>query len=313
MPAPKSVDPTASLAALLGARIRRLRRAKGWSQTELAAKGATSQGRLAQMELGRETPSQTVCQLLDQALDADGELLALWAHIERTPYPDWSRAFMRFEQRATRMRKYMAATVPGLLQTESYVRALLTAARPSVGGALESLVRARLERRLLLTGESPPYFWAILDESVLRRPIGAPEVMREQLTYLLHMQETERVSLQVLPFSAGVHPALGGSVTVLSFDRRPDVAYLESSHSGELIDDPEAAAGYGLAFDQLHAQALSPHASAAMIRNVLEGSYGVTRVSRRRRRSVAQEQLQQHAGWGLRRGPRRPARPGSDT
>jgi transcriptional regulator with XRE-family HTH domain len=190
MPAPKSVDPTASLAALLGARIRRLRRAKGWSQTELAAKGATSQGRLAQMELGRETPSQTVCQLLDQALDADGELLALWAHIERTPYPDWSRAFMRFEQRATRMRKYMAATVPGLLQTESYVRALLTAARPSVGGALESLVRARLERRLLLTGESPPYFWAILDESVLRRPIGQPEVMREQLTYLLHMQET---------------------------------------------------------------------------------------------------------------------------
>lgn len=220
---------------------------------------------------------------------------------------------MRFEQRATRMRKYMAATVPGLLQTESYVRALLAAARPSVGGALESLVRARLERRLLLTGESPPYFWAILDESVLRRPIGQPEVMREQLTYLLHMQETERVSLQVLPFSAGVHPALGGSVTVLSFDRRPDVAYLESSHSGELIDDPEAAAGYGLAFDQLHAQALSPHASAAMIRNVLEGSYGVTRVSRRRRRSVAQEQLQQHAGWGLRRGPRRPARPGSDT
>ncbi|WP_030677313.1 Scr1 family TA system antitoxin-like transcriptional regulator [Streptomyces rimosus] len=313
MPAPKELDPSTSLEALYGVKLRKLRSRAGWTQQELGDKVPIAHSRIAQFELGNESPTKDVSDALDVLLGADGDLSDLWEHIQRTPFPNWSRKYMRLEAKAIKMRKYMAHTVPGLLQTEAYARELLHAARPNV--AVEELLAARLDRQKLLAVGNPPTLWVVLDEAVLRRQVGSASIMRAQLAHLLRAQEaSERVVVQVLPFRQGAHPAMGGSITVLSFRHRSDVVYLEGSHSGELVEQPEQVAGYELAFDHLQAQALSQRASVDLIRTVMEDTYGDPRLpTRSGRRKLAQEQLQQYAGRRLHRGgPRLPRlRPGA--
>ncbi|WP_052866928.1 helix-turn-helix domain-containing protein [Streptomyces niger] len=304
MPSPKNLDPTESLPALYGTKLRKLRTKAGWTQRELGAKVPIAHSRIAQFELGKETPPEDVSAALDRLLGADGDLTDLWQHARRAPFPGWARRYVDAESRADRIRKYLAHTVPGLLQTDAYARALLTVARPCVGEKLEEMVAARTARRALLQQPSPPSLWAVLDEAVLWRHVGGLAVMREQLEYLLHLLgRLDHVSVQILPFEQGAHPMLGGSLTVLSFTSGPEVAYLEGSHSGELVERAATVKEYALAFEHLQAQALPCAASAGLIRSALEGTYRDVRIpSRSQRRRVAQVQSQQHARRGLRRG-----------
>ncbi|MFB6861101.1 helix-turn-helix domain-containing protein [Streptomyces virginiae] len=271
MPAPKELDPSASLAALYGAKLRKLRIRAGLTQRQLGDKIPIAHSRIAQFELGNEVPPEDVNARLDLLLDADGDLIDLWGHIKRTPYPDWVRAFVALEAKAVKMLKYMAQAVPGLMQTESYARALLRISRPrDTDGQIEALVCARLDRQSILGGAAPPLLWCILDEAVIRRPVGGPEVMREQLDRVLVLADTPHVVVQVLPFKAGGHPVMGGSLTLLSFDRGQDVAYTEGSHSGELVETADEVAQYALAYDLLQAQALPPDESLTVIRSVMK-------------------------------------------
>ncbi|MFJ8694388.1 helix-turn-helix domain-containing protein, partial [Streptomyces roseolilacinus] len=297
MPTAKELDPSESLSALFGAKLRKLRNAAELTQRQLGAMIPIAHSMIARFELGTETPTQQVAEALDRLLHADGDLVDLWLHVVRTPIPDWARKYMLLEQQAHKIQKYMAHTVPGLLQTPHYARELLTVAVPNMNGKLEDMLTARLNRRTLLYRENPPVLWAVLDEAVLRRPVGSPAVMREQLGHLLSVSEASaNVTLQVLPYDRGAHPVLGGSLTVLSFLNRPGVAYLENSHSGELVEPAGRVSNYALAFDHLLAQALSPQASARLIRNVMKESYRDPRLpTRPQRRRLAQVQLQQHA------------------
>ncbi|MFI8389836.1 Scr1 family TA system antitoxin-like transcriptional regulator [Streptomyces sp. NPDC085540] len=271
MPAPKELDPSASLAALYGAKLRKLRIRAGLTQRQLGDKVPIAHSRIAQFELGNEVPPEDVNGKLDVLLDADGDLVDLWGHIKRTPYPDWARAFVALEAKAVKMLKYMAHAVPGLLQTESYARALLRISRPrDTDGQIEALVSARLDRQSILGAPAPPLLWCILDEAVIRRPVGGPAVMREQLARVLLLAETPHVVVQVLPFKAGGHPVMGGSLTLLSFERGQDVAYTEGSHSGELVETAEEVAEYALAYDLLQAQSLPPDESLTVIRSVMK-------------------------------------------
>ncbi|WP_181766831.1 helix-turn-helix domain-containing protein [Streptomyces albidus (ex Kaewkla and Franco 2022)] len=269
MPAPKELDPSSSLAALYGAKLRKLRSRTGWTQRELGDKVPVAHSRIAQFELGNETPPRDVSAKLDELLGADGDLTDLWEHVRRTPFPDWARAFVAREAKATKMLKYMAHAVPGLLQTEAYARALLRMSRPrDTDAQVEELVYARLERQAVLRGGSPPLLWCILDEAVIRRPVGGVAVMHGQLNRLLHSAGTPHVVVQLLPFDKGEHPVMGGSLTLLSFGKAHDVAYTESSHSGELLEHPEEVAEYALAYDLLQAKALPPDESLQVIRSV---------------------------------------------
>ncbi|WP_107064627.1 Scr1 family TA system antitoxin-like transcriptional regulator [Streptomyces erythrochromogenes] len=271
MPAPKELDPSASLAALYGAKLRKLRIRAGLTQRQLGDKIPIAHSRIAQFELGNEVPPEDVNGKLDVLLDADGDLVDLWGHIKRTPYPDWARAFVALEAKAVKMLKYMAHAVPGLLQTESYARALLRISRPrDTDGQIEALVSARLDRQSILGASAPPLLWCILDEAVIRRPVGGPAVMREQLAQVFLLAETPHVVVQVLPFKAGAHPVMGGSLTLLSFERGQDVAYTEGSHSGELVETAEEVAEYALAYDLLQAQSLPPDESLTVIRSVMK-------------------------------------------
>ncbi len=304
VPAPKKLDPAQSLAALYGAMLRKFRTRAGWTQRELGDRVPIAHSRIAQFELGNETPVPDVAEALDRLVKADGELMDLWRHVVRTPIPDWAVRYINLEPKASKIRKYMAHTVPGLLQTEAYGRALLNVARPSAGRKLEKLLAARLARQSILDEEGAPVLWTIMDEAVLRRRVGDRAVMREQMERLLRAaEELQHVVLQVLPFDQGEHPFLNGSATVLSFLDRPEVAYLESSYSGELIEHPGTVAEYALAFDYLQALALPPEESAALIRSAAKESYRDRPLpSRAQRRRLAQVQSKQSGGRRLRRG-----------
>ncbi|MEU2564034.1 helix-turn-helix transcriptional regulator [Streptomyces longispororuber] len=304
MPAPRELDPTTSLAALYGAKLRKLRLRAGWTQRQLGDRVPIAHSRIAQYELGNETPTKEVSDALDRLVGAEGELSDLWEHVQRESIPDWARKYVELEAKASVIRKYQAHTVPGLLQAKGYAWALLGMAHADRGGELEKAVQARLVRQTILTRPGPPVLWAILDEAVLCRPVGGAAIMRDQLAHLLRItEELKRVTVQVLPFERGEHLLMGGSATVLSFPRRPDVAYLEGSHTGELVEGANSVAEYALAFEHLVARALRPEESADLIRSVMEGLYRDARVADRpRRRRVAQVQLQQRAGRRLRRG-----------
>ncbi|MGR8008213.1 helix-turn-helix domain-containing protein [Streptomyces hypolithicus] len=115
MPAPKELDPTTSLTALHGAKLRKLRLRAGWTQRELGDKIPIAHSRIAQFELGNETPPKNISDALDAVVGADGDLSDLWAHVKRTPIPDWARKYLTSEPQASKILKYMAHTVPGLL------------------------------------------------------------------------------------------------------------------------------------------------------------------------------------------------------
>ncbi|MFC4494953.1 Scr1 family TA system antitoxin-like transcriptional regulator [Streptomyces ovatisporus] len=271
MPAPKDLDPSASLAALYGAKLRKLRGRAGWTQRELGEKIPVAHSRIAQFELGNETPPEDVGRRLDELLGADGDLNDLWGHVRRTPFPDWARMFMEYEARATAMHKYMAHSVPGLLQTEAYAREVLRLGQPwCTGTEIDDKVAARISRQSLLRRTHPPLLWVVLDEAVIRRPVGGVAVMREQLDRLIRVSGTPGVELQVLPFDAGGHAAMGGSLTLLSFDNSPDVAYLEAGHSGQLVEERAMVARHSYRYDLVHAEALPPEASTALLHQAME-------------------------------------------
>lgn len=308
----KAIDPQASMAALFGTRVRRLREAAGLTQTEVGALTHVVGSRITQIERATGAkPTLELTRSLDRELMADDLLIDLLPFVHREAFPDWSQAFIAYSARAKVIREYASHAVPGLLQTPEYARALL-----SVGYSLrdaehlEERVTARLDRQNRLTGPGRPHLWIILDEAVLRRPVGGKAVMRRQLEKLLRMAEEPGVTIQVLPFDQGEHGSLGGSLTLLVMPDGSEVAYTEGAHSGQLTEEPDEVERFVLTYDHLRAMALPPLMSLALIRSVLEADYRGSRVpSRPDRRRLAQQQLQQPGGRQLRAGGGRIPRP----
>ncbi|MGH3323404.1 MAG: DUF5753 domain-containing protein, partial [Streptomyces sp.] len=285
-------------------------------QAELGRKTHVVSTRITQVERSSGAkPTLPLARALDNALDADDLLVELWPYVYRETFPDWSRAFMAYSARAESIRQYAAHVVPGLLQTESYARAVLSVGRSLRGEEqLEERITARMERQERLAGPDRPEVWAVLDEAVLMRPVGGRDVMRDQLSRLLEAAESSSVTVQVLPFDHGAHDLLGGSMTVLTMADDTEAVYLEGADYGQLIEEPAEVKRHSVIYDRLRAVALPPKMSLDMIRCVMEGNHrGVSLPSRSERRRLAQEQLQQSGGGRLRGGggriPRRRARP----
>ncbi|CAL9298512.1 helix-turn-helix domain-containing protein [Streptomyces sp. SudanB66_2053] len=300
------------MAALFGARVRRLRTAAGLTQAELGALTHVVSTRITQIERASGAkPTLELARALDAALGADDLLVELWPYVYREAFPDWSRKFMEYSERAVAVRQYAAHVVPGLLQTEDYARAVLKVGRTlSSEEQLRERVALRMGRQERLSGPDRPELWAVLDEAVLRRPVGGLPVMREQLTRLLTVGAESHITVQVLPFDQGEHEVMGGSLTVLTMPDGTEVAYTEGAHYGQLVEDPDEVRRFSLTYDRLRAAALPPLMSLDMIRSVREDNHrGANVPSRSERRRVAQEQLQQPRGGRLRGGGRRPPRP----
>lgn len=267
MARPRELDPSSSIGAYFGSEVRRYRMDSNISQERLGEIINYSGGMVCMVETSRRTPPLDFAERVDAALDTGGALTRLWPLVHRTTFPSWFRGFVEMEATASKLQIYDVQTITGLLQTEDYARALMEAVREE---AVDQLVTARLERQRILAGLSAPWLWVIVDEAVLRRPIGGLQVMREQLDRLAALALNRRIVLQVLPFSAGAHACTDGALTVLSFDEGPDVVYVEGPGSGQLISEPDHVAKCQLRYDLLRAAALSPEASVALIRAVME-------------------------------------------
>ncbi|MEU2331231.1 helix-turn-helix domain-containing protein [Streptomyces althioticus] len=300
------------MAALFGARVRRLRTAAGLTQAELGALTHVVSTRITQIERASGAkPTLELARALDTALGADELLVELWPYVYREAFPDWSRKFMEYSERAVAVRQYAAHVVPGLLQTEDYARAVLKVGRTlSSEAQLEERVALRMGRQGRLDAPDRPQLWVVLDEAVLRRPVGGLPVMRDQLARLLAAAAKSHITVQVLPFDQGEHEVMGGSLTVLTMPDGTEVAYTEGAHHGQLVEEPDEVASLALTYDRLRAAALPPLMSLDMIRSVREDNHrGANVPSRSERRRVAQEQLQQSGRGRLRGGGRRPPRP----
>jgi transcriptional regulator with XRE-family HTH domain len=190
-----------------------------------------------------------------------------WWHNFRDVLPEWFSAFVSLEGEAAVIRAYEPHYVPGLLQTSGYANAVLRAGMPNAPAEeIERLVTLRTERQALLTRAEAPLLWVVMDETVLRRPIGGRDVMRDQLGALIEATEMPNVRLQVIPFSAGPHPAMYGPFHIFRFQVKeiPDIAYSETLVGGAYFDDRDDVSTFLEALDRMCAQAAPAHSTKAI-------------------------------------------------
>lgn len=176
--------------------------------------------------------------------------------------------YVGMEAVASSIRQFDAQTVPSLLRTPDYHRAICRAIRPSIPEAgVEQRVRALTIRQDLLTADDPIEAWMVIDEAALRRPIGCESTMRGQLEHLVEVCDLPNVTVQVLPFEAGAHAGMSGPITILGFPEvgDPDMVYVETLVGGSFLERLEDRRRYLTAFDHVRTAAARPEDSVALL------------------------------------------------
>ncbi|WBB59943.1 helix-turn-helix transcriptional regulator [Streptomyces sp. WMMC500] len=267
----RELHPDRSARDLYGSEIRRYRNNAGMSLEALSGVVMYSRAHLSRIETAEVIPPPDLSDRLDACFGTDGHFGRLYGIARHEVHPDKYKRRMQLEERARIIEEYSGYIVPGLVQTEEYARAVFRASNPEMSAdEVEDRVAARLGRQQILKAATPPYLSVILDEAVIRRPIGGPAVMRTQLAGLLPLADTAHTIVQVLPFAHGEHGLMGGSLTLLTIDDAPVVAYEEGITTGHLIETSESARKRRRAYDLLRAYALSPRDTAAVIRSAME-------------------------------------------
>ena len=181
----------------------------------------------------------------------------------------WFQEWADIEAEATALRWYEPLVVPGLLQTEEYARAILSARPDGDLNDLDEQVAVRLARQTVLERPGAPQLWCVLDEGVLHRAIGGSKVMRSQLYRLADLADHPKTLIQVIQ-ADGAHAGLLGGFIIADLDGKPPMAYLETAAEGQVTDSPSIAGHIALRFDRLRAEALPWAASRDLIRKVAE-------------------------------------------
>ena len=198
-------------------------------------------------------------------LAREGKQQAWWQSYD-LPYS----TYVGLEAAAVAIKDYDSAVVPGLLQTADYTRARHEGTMPRLeADQIERRVEVTLTRQLVLTQEHPPSFWSILDEAVLHRVVGGPAVMKAQLEHLIKASSQPQITIQVIPYEVGAHPALDSIFTIVEFDSSvPGVVYVEGLVGSIYLERPEDLDRYRQVFDRLRTIALSPEDSIALMQTV---------------------------------------------
>ncbi|OLZ72147.1 transcriptional regulator [Streptomyces sp. IMTB 2501] len=275
----------------LGAELRMLRTGAGLTSGEAARLVGWHQSKVSRIETGASGAKPADVRLLLDAYEVrDGQLRELllmlagseeagdrhrWWHAYRGVLPPTYRDFISLESQASAMRTLETTVVPGLLQTPEYARAVTRAAVTDLDDErLDTLVEVRLARQDVLRTERPLRLSAVLDEAVLRREIGGPEVMARQLERLMDAARLPQVRLQILPFGAGAHVGLTGPFVIFSFPSTSDldVVVLDQLTSSLYLERKEDLMAYSEAFDTLRMHALSPKESLDYIAGIGDGA-----------------------------------------
>lgn len=275
----------------LGAELRALRTSAGLTSGEAARLVGWHQSKVSRIETGASgVKPADVRLLLDAYRVGDTNLRELllvlagsdesagrhhWWHAYRGVLPPTYRDFISLESQASAMRTLETSVVPGLLQTPEYARAVTRAAVDGLDDErLDALVEVRLARQDILHAQPPLELSAVLDEAVLRREVGGPEVMARQLKRLLEAARLPQVRLQVLPFTAGAHVGITGPFVIFSFPRTSDldVVVLDHLTSSLYLERKEDLQAYTEAFNTLRIHALSPEDSLDYLAGMGDGA-----------------------------------------
>lgn len=272
------------LRMLLGSQLRRLREDAGITPGQAGQVIRASRSKISRLERGRVRLKSrdtadllTLYGVLDENLRS--KFLAL-VHQSNAPdwwtrysdiLPDWFEAYLGLEAAAATIRSFEIQFVHGLFQTEEYARAVTRLGRKTASAdEIERRVALRIKRQNLLSRPNPPRIWSVMDEAVLRRPVSGPAVMRAQFHRLIEVARLPHVTVQVVPFTAGVHAAESGSFTVLRFQERdlPDVVYIEQLTGATYLDQRAQVEHYLEVVDELSGEALTPPETTRFIEQV---------------------------------------------
>ncbi|MGA5700998.1 helix-turn-helix domain-containing protein [Peterkaempfera bronchialis] len=272
-----SVTAAETSRAVFGKVLKHFREEAGLSQGDLAKLIPCDRSLVSRIEAGTRVPGEIFAVASDKQLGTGKLFAKLWGEINwyaNVDHPDWFKQRAAMDAVATAVREYQTQVIPGLLQTEEYARTLFARVTPeSEMDKVEERVTARLSRQQRFLAPDGPLLVAVLDESCIRRVVGSPEVMRDQLDHLLTVGMLPNIRIQIAPFSFAKLVPPNTSMSLLALPDGSEWVYSESLDRGHLNDDPTVIAQHRRTYDLLRADALSARESAIWISKA-RGEYG---------------------------------------
>jgi transcriptional regulator with XRE-family HTH domain len=263
----ESLDPEGSLWDLIAVQLRRHREERKMSGSALGAILDLDRSSVSRLESGQVKLLEKHARVLDREWDTRDLFHVLVLFAKSGHDPEWFKAHFEMEVRASELRIWELAWIPGLFQSEAYTQAV------AIGAGLRDIdkrVAVRMKRQECLLRDPPPNLWVMLDEGVITQPVGGPEVMRGQLTRLLELGGQPNISVRVVPRGAGAHVGRDGSFKIMTVEGKESV-YVEASIGGRLAADVADVQLYRANFDRISDRALPVDASAELIQQVMEG------------------------------------------
>jgi transcriptional regulator with XRE-family HTH domain len=271
----------------LSAELKKARQVSGLTQDQVASDMVWSLSKIIRIESASSGISVNDLKALLQLYGVkDPEqvdsLLALarasrersWWSEYRGVAPRSLLQLIEYESAGHVVKQFETLFIPGILQIEDYARAVIENYYEEGPGPdqLRALVKLRIRREGLFDAENRPSFHFMLDEAVVRRPVGGSSVMRRQLRRLIEVAQKPNITIEVVPFSTGLHPGMKGPFEIIEFadplDR--DSVYLESPRGDIISDDPEETLRYKKAFDRLEEASLGPRDSLTCIAKIAD-------------------------------------------
>ena len=250
--------------------MRAMRADRGWSRAELAAQAQYSESLIAMVETYQRAATQSLARALDRAFgtpgftdDAPGRpgtpgtFGRLWLKLRTLSFPESFRTFAEREAYAISLRWFEHSLVPGLLQTEDYARAVLSAKAGATEAETEADVVERLGRQQILTRDepSPPRVYALLDEGVPYRPVAPTSVLHDQLSRLVELSQWPHITIQVVPYTAGGRSGLLGAFIIAELRDEQSIVFMEDISGGSVAEYAAGMAEVGLRFEALRSEA----------------------------------------------------------
>ncbi|MEV7438186.1 helix-turn-helix domain-containing protein [Streptomyces griseoviridis] len=263
-------EPGSGVLRVFGRQLKRFRVRAGLERPEFGSLTGYSVSTIAAYEQGRRVPPPKFIDRADEVLDAGGVLQEMKEEVARAQYPAFFRDAAMLEGEAVELWVYATQAVPGLLQTEEYMRAVFGMWRPMLDEeTVEQRVLARRARQDIFDRRPPPLISFVIDEAVVRRPLGGWPVMRGQLEQLMLVGALRQVEIQIMPLDREDNAGVDGPFTVLYRSGGDQVAYLEAQGRSTMVSDRREVQGIASRYGIIRAQALSPRESLDFIEKLL--------------------------------------------
>jgi transcriptional regulator with XRE-family HTH domain len=256
VPPDREIDPYESPRELFAFELRRHRQEANLTQRQLAKRIKYSDSMVNMVEQAKRPPSKQFAELCDKALELNGTMARLYAATTWNRAPEYLRPWLEEEEGATGLRNWEPMVVPGLLQTQAYAREILGSWPGITSEELDERLTNRMQRQAILHRDKPPVFQVILDEDVIRHPIGNAEIMREQLSYLLEIADHPQVTIQIVPYEARPHCGLSGGFIIAERNGHAYAAYADAQPVGRTFDDRRLMAELIRRYDAMRAEAV---------------------------------------------------------